>query len=119
MRNRVDDVEFTRQLVDNLATVATVATVASIDRKRVFATGMSNGAIFAWRLASELSDRIAAIAPDGNGDLQSEAARTGHSLTRLGRRICPIQRRQGKGRVWHEVLFGRAFHSGVGECKRL
>ena len=91
MRNRVDDVEFTRQLVDNLATVA------SVDRKRVFATGMSNGAIFAWRLASELSDRIAAIAPDGwpdgNGDLQSEAARTGHSLTRLGRRICPIQRR--------------------------
>ncbi|GAG34507.1 unnamed protein product, partial [marine sediment metagenome] len=30
-----------------------------------FATGMSNGAIMAYRLASELSDRIAAIAPVG------------------------------------------------------
>jgi len=39
--------------------------VASIDAKRVFATGMSNGGIISYRLASELSDRIAAIAPVG------------------------------------------------------
>jgi polyhydroxybutyrate depolymerase len=53
----VDDVEFTRRLLDELAAVVT------IDPKRVFATGMSNGGIMAYRLASELSDRIAAIAP--------------------------------------------------------
>lgn len=55
--NKVDDVEFTRRILDDLATSA------NIDPKRVFATGMSNGGIMAYRLASELSDRIAAIAP--------------------------------------------------------
>jgi polyhydroxybutyrate depolymerase len=34
-----------------------------VDIQRIHATGMSNGAIMAYRLASELSDRIAAIAP--------------------------------------------------------
>jgi polyhydroxybutyrate depolymerase len=53
----IDDVAFTRALLDDLATVA------NIDPRRVYATGMSNGAMMAYRLASELSDRIAAIAP--------------------------------------------------------
>jgi len=57
--NKVDDVEFTRKILVDLATSA------NIDPKRVFATGMSNGGIMAYRLASELSDRIAAIAPVG------------------------------------------------------
>jgi polyhydroxybutyrate depolymerase len=57
MRNKVDDVGFTRALLDDLARVV------KVDPKRVYATGMSNGAIMAYRLASELSDRIAAIAP--------------------------------------------------------
>ena len=56
-RNCVDDVGFTRCLLDDLATVA------NVDSKRVFATGISNGGILCYRLASELSDRIAAIAP--------------------------------------------------------
>ena len=55
--NKVDDVAFVRALLDDLATVA------NIDPKRVYATGMSNGAIMCYLLASELSDRIAAIAP--------------------------------------------------------
>jgi len=54
--NGVDDVEFIRRLLDDVANAFT------IDPKRVFATGMSNGGIMAYRLASELSDRIAAIA---------------------------------------------------------
>ncbi|NBX29220.1 hypothetical protein EBR04_02010 [bacterium] len=53
----VDDVAFTRHVLDDLETVA------NVDRRRVFATGMSNGAMMAYRLAAELSDRIAAIAP--------------------------------------------------------
>lgn len=57
MRNNVDDVAFVRALLDDLAQVA------KIDEKRVYATGMSNGAIISYLLASELSDRIAAIAP--------------------------------------------------------
>lgn len=56
---KVDDVAFTRALLDDLAKAL------PIDEKRIFATGMSNGAIISYRLASELSDRIAAIAPVG------------------------------------------------------
>ena len=59
MRNNVDDVAFVRALLDDLAKVA------KIDEKRVYATGMSNGAIISYLLASNLSDRIAAIAPVG------------------------------------------------------
>jgi polyhydroxybutyrate depolymerase len=40
---------------------------ACIDQKRVYATGHSNGAMMAYRLACELSDRIAAIAPSASG----------------------------------------------------
>jgi polyhydroxybutyrate depolymerase len=57
VRSKVDDVAFTRALLDDLATVVRV------DPKRVYATGMSMGGIMCYRLASELSDRIAAIAP--------------------------------------------------------
>lgn len=56
---KVDDVAFTRSILDDLESVA------NVDTRRVFATGMSNGAMMAYRLASELSDRIAAIAPVG------------------------------------------------------
>lgn len=58
VRGRVsDDVGFIAKVLDDLATVVYV------DPKRVFATGMSNGAMMCYRLAAELSDRIAAIAP--------------------------------------------------------
>jgi len=64
--DKVDDVAFTRAILDDLAKVST------IDRRRIFATGISNGGIFCYRLAAELSDRIAAIAPVA-GTLGSEA----------------------------------------------
>jgi polyhydroxybutyrate depolymerase len=57
MRNNVDDVGFIKALLDDLAGEFRV------DDRQVFATGMSNGAIMVYRLACELSDRIAAIAP--------------------------------------------------------
>jgi polyhydroxybutyrate depolymerase len=52
-----DDVTFVKMVLDDLATVVTV------DSKRVFATGISNGGMMCYRLAAELSERIAAIAP--------------------------------------------------------
>ncbi len=58
-RNGVDDVAFTRLLLEDLASAV------NVDPDRVFATGMSNGAMMVYRVASELSDRIAAIAPVG------------------------------------------------------
>lgn len=68
MQNNVDDVGFTRALLDDLAKVA------NVDADRVFATGLSNGGIMAHYVASELSDRIAAIASVG-GPLMMEAPR--------------------------------------------
>jgi polyhydroxybutyrate depolymerase len=52
-----DDVAFIGKLLDDLAAVV------SVDEKRVFACGMSNGGMMCYRLAAELSERIAAIAP--------------------------------------------------------
>ena len=54
---KVDDVAFIAKLLDDLATVV------NLDPKRVYVTGMSNGGMMCYRLAAELSDRIAAIAP--------------------------------------------------------
>ncbi len=56
-KKNVDDVGFVRDLLDDLATFV------PYDRRRVYATGLSNGALMCYRLASGLSDRIAAIAP--------------------------------------------------------
>jgi polyhydroxybutyrate depolymerase len=57
MENRIDDVGYTNALLDDLEKQF------NIDKKRVFATGISNGAMMCYRLACELSNRIAAIAP--------------------------------------------------------
>jgi polyhydroxybutyrate depolymerase len=66
MHNKIDDVGFTRAMLDDLAKVA------NVDTNRVFATGLSNGGIMSHYVASELSDRIAAIAPVG-GPLMMDA----------------------------------------------
>jgi polyhydroxybutyrate depolymerase len=55
--NRPDDVAFLGKVLDD------VAEVLSVDKKQVYATGISNGAMMAYRLAVEMPDRIAAIAP--------------------------------------------------------
>ncbi|MEO1129281.1 MAG: PHB depolymerase family esterase, partial [Planctomycetota bacterium] len=56
-RNGIDDIAFVRTILDD------VPRVANVDARRVYATGISNGAIMTYLVASELSDRIAAIAP--------------------------------------------------------
>ena len=53
---RIDDVGFIREVVHR------VERQASIDPRRIFATGMSNGAMMSWRLACEAPE-IRAIAP--------------------------------------------------------
>ena len=53
----VDDVAFVSDLIDELERRVCV------DPARVYATGFSNGGFLSHRLACELSDRIAAIAP--------------------------------------------------------
>jgi len=56
-REKIDDVGFISALIDHLAKEY------NIDIKRVYATGISNGAIMSYRLGCELSGKIAAIAP--------------------------------------------------------
>ena len=53
----VDDVRFLRKLV------AQLGRELCIDRRRVYATGMSNGGLMSYRLACEASDLFAAVAP--------------------------------------------------------
>ena len=54
-RGGQDDVGFLTAVLDHVA--------ESIDRRRVYVTGFSNGSGMAFRLAAERADRIAAIAP--------------------------------------------------------
>jgi polyhydroxybutyrate depolymerase len=57
MNAKVDDVGFIRAMLDRLQRDY------AVDTKRIFVTGISNGGMMAYRLACEISDRIAAIAP--------------------------------------------------------
>ncbi len=52
----IDDVGFIRRMIDR------IGRSLNIDRDRVFAAGLSNGAVFSHRLGCELSDKIAGIA---------------------------------------------------------
>ncbi|MEO8395312.1 MAG: PHB depolymerase family esterase, partial [Chloroflexota bacterium] len=52
----IDDVGFIRELIDSLASAY------AVDTQHVFVTGMSNGGHMAYRLACDLSDKIAGIA---------------------------------------------------------
>jgi polyhydroxybutyrate depolymerase len=52
----IDDVGFTLAVLDDLARRTPV------DHARVYATGLSNGSMMAYRLAAEASERIAAVA---------------------------------------------------------
>lgn len=45
------------------AILADVETLASVDNKRIYATGHSNGGFLAYALACEMSDTFAAVAP--------------------------------------------------------
>lgn len=71
-----DDVGFVR------AVLAQVEQRWSVDRRRVFATGMSNGAMMAYRLACDMSDRFAAIAAVAGTD-NTSSCQPGQSVAVL------------------------------------
>jgi len=56
-KRNIDDVGFLREVIQR------VERQADIDRRRVFVTGMSNGALMSWRMACEASDLVRGIAP--------------------------------------------------------
>ncbi|MCX6819767.1 MAG: hypothetical protein NT019_00535 [Candidatus Adlerbacteria bacterium] len=53
----VDDVTYVRAILGD------ITFKYNVNREHIFATGFSNGATFAYRLGSEMSDTLAAIAP--------------------------------------------------------
>lgn len=57
LSNKVDDVGFVHALIDDLEKHA------NIDRTRIYATGLSNGAMMAYRIAEKAPGLLAAIAP--------------------------------------------------------
>jgi len=61
MNKNIDDVGFLREVI------ARVERQADVDPRRIFATGMSNGAMMSWRLACEAPE-IRAIAPVAGTD---------------------------------------------------
>jgi polyhydroxybutyrate depolymerase len=56
-KGKVDDVAAIGKMLDDLATVA------NIDANKTYACGMSNGGMMCYRLALDMPERIAAIAP--------------------------------------------------------
>jgi len=58
-QGKVDDVGYFSYIIDDLPKYF------SVDKDRIYAAGFSNGARMCYRLAAELSDRIAAVAPIG------------------------------------------------------
>ncbi|HYG77531.1 MAG TPA: PHB depolymerase family esterase [Planctomycetota bacterium] len=56
-KNNVDDIGYVKTLLQELTTKI------NVDTRRIYATGMSNGAMLTHRLAAEMSDVFAAAAP--------------------------------------------------------
>jgi polyhydroxybutyrate depolymerase len=57
LTNNIDESAFVRQIISDLGSIA------KIDPKRTYASGFSNGALLSYRLACEMSDTFAAVAP--------------------------------------------------------
>ncbi len=72
-RKNIDDVGMVRKLIEDLSKVAPV------DRRRIYATGMSNGGMMTHRLACEAPDLIAAAAPVSGG-LEVEKCNPGRAV---------------------------------------
>jgi polyhydroxybutyrate depolymerase len=57
LASNIDESAFVRQIISDLGSIA------KIDPKRTYASGFSNGALLSYRLACEMSDTFAAVAP--------------------------------------------------------
>jgi polyhydroxybutyrate depolymerase len=76
LMSMVDDVGFTREIVK------TISAAACVDAKRVYATGLSNGAGLTHRLACEAADVFAAIAA-ASADLVTDPCKPSRPISEL------------------------------------
>ena len=69
-----DDVHFVRTMID------TIASVFPIDRSRIYASGFSNGGCFVSKLAVDMSDVFAAIAPASGPMFPGDSAKPARNI---------------------------------------
>ena len=69
---KIDDVAFIGSVLDR------ITADYNIDPKRIYVTGFSNGASMAFRVGSELTDRVAAIAPNAGACWTDDLKLSGH-----------------------------------------
>lgn len=112
VRQNVDDVGFISALIDHL-----VETL-SIDPKRVFATGHSNGGIMAFRLACELGSKIAAIAPVA-GSLETDTCAGGQPVAVLAIHGDADENHPLNGGEGANSIAGVAFYSLASSMEKL
>jgi polyhydroxybutyrate depolymerase len=107
----VDDVEFVRRLVDDLDGNA------NVDADRVFATGMSNGAILTYRLASEppTASPLLPVAGPMGPPSAIPGAQSPSCLSRHGRQIAPLGMPRRKEPVENRFSFGGPFDRVLGQ----
>lgn len=74
MKDNVDDVGYVSKVIDILTSQY------GADPARIYATGHSNGGMMSYRLACELPDKIAAIAPNAGQDVTRESCKTGRTV---------------------------------------
>jgi polyhydroxybutyrate depolymerase len=79
VEKNIDDVKFISLLIDEL-----LKKYPKINAKKVYATGMSNGAMMSYRLACELSNKIAAIAPVAGTLLTAQPCKPSRPVPILG-----------------------------------
>ena len=72
--NNINDVKFISELIDKLVAEY------KINPKKVYATGHSNGGMLSYRLACELSNKIAAIAPNASTMVVTQPCNAGRAV---------------------------------------
>jgi polyhydroxybutyrate depolymerase len=104
MNAGVDDVGFVNAMID------TTSADVCVDAKRVYSTGHSNGGMQSHRLACDLSDRIAAIAPNsgGIGDVNQNVMPSVQAYTCAPTRPVPVFHMHGDADTCYR------FNGGVG-----
>ena len=112
--NIVDDIGLTR------AIIAEADSRLCLDGKRIFVTGFSNGGFMSHRIACELADLVAAIAPVSGvlgipaGELHAQARHLRHPLPRHVRHHGALQRRRAE-----RLAVGARHHRRLGQARRL
>lgn len=98
-KSNVDDVKFISMLIDKMVKER------SIDSDKVFVTGISNGAMLAYRLACEIPEKIRAIAPVAGFILPVEKCSSSvpiiHFHSRQDKNV-PIEGGKGQGPSGYE-----------------